>query len=327
MPNGAKELLSVRNLVVAYEISGHVKSRLIAVQDVSLDIEPASIFALVGESGSGKTSLARAILQLVPSASGQVMFCGKSLTEMNKAQLREARRDIQAIFQDPLSSLSPRRTVFQTLIEPLDHFRIGMGKDRIDIAASALETVGLDNSLMQRFPHELSGGQRQRVALARALASKPKLIVADEPVSSLDASIRGRVVELILDLRDKHGISFLFVSHDLSVVRQLADSVAVMYLGRLVETAPARELYSNPAHPYTKSLLRAVPVADPLHPAPVVLDGEPSSALTPPTGCVFHKRCPDKIERCSSVEPGQLNIAGKEGRQENHQVRCHLWDS
>ena len=327
MSTGAPELLSVRNLVVAYETSGHAKTRLTAVQDVSLDIAPASILALVGESGSGKTSLARAILQLIPSSSGQVMFCGRSLTDKNKAQLREARRDIQAIFQDPLSSLSPRRTVLQTLIEPLDHFRIGTGKERVDIAASALETVGLENSLMRRFPHELSGGQRQRVALARALASKPKLIVADEPVSSLDASIQARVVELILDLRDKHGIAFLFVSHDLSVVRQLADTVAVMYLGRLVETAPARELYSNPAHPYTRSLLRAVPVADPLHPAPVVLDGEPPSALTPPTGCVFHKRCPDKIERCSSVEPGQVNVSGKEGRQQYHRVRCHLWNS
>jgi len=179
---------------------------------------------------------------------------------------------------------------------------------------------------MDRYPQELSGGQRQRVALARALVTEPKLIVADEPVSSLDASVQARIIELILELREKLGIAFLFVSHDLAVIRQLADTVGVMYLGKIVEYATAEQLFARPAHPYTRSLLDAVPVADPAHPSPVVLSGEPPSPLTPPAGCVFHRRCPDTIAPCSSIEPGETSINGQDLKTTNHRVRCHLWE-
>jgi len=335
MNSGPGKLLSVRNLVVEYGPTGPGRNALAAVRDVSLNIEPAGIFALVGESGSGKTSLANAVLQLIPQAAGRVMFQGQDLAEMSALQLREARRNIQAVFQDPLASLSPRRTVQQSLLEPLNHFHIGDSSGRKEQVGTALATVGLDPGLRQRYPHELSGGQRQRVALARALVSEPKLIIADEPLSSLDVSVQARIIELILNLREKLGIAFLFVSHDLSVVRQLADTVAVMYSGRLVETAPAQTLFSRPAHPYTKSLLRAVPVADPGHPAPSVLGGEPPSALTPPVGCVFHMRCSERIERCLTQEPIETDLGfpdetsgeGQEAQQSNHRVRCHLWKS
>jgi peptide/nickel transport system ATP-binding protein len=280
MTNSAESVLSVRDLVVEYPARGN-RPPVPAVRGVSLEIAPSSILALVGESGCGKTSLARAILQLLPISSGRIQLKGQDLTVLKPRQLRSARRDIQAVFQDPLASLSPRRTVLQTLREPLDQYRIGHAGERDDRAAAALETVGLDAGLRHRLPHELSGGQRQRVALARALISKPKLIVADEPLSSLDVPSQRRIVELLLELRDRTGVAILFVSHDLSVVRRLADDVAVMYLGTLVETGTADAVFDHPAHPYTRALLAASPLPDPRLPPPSVLSGEPPSALTP----------------------------------------------
>jgi peptide/nickel transport system ATP-binding protein len=325
-------LLSVRRLVVRY--SDDVATRpgpgrrgargVTAVRSVNLDVEPGRIHALVGESGSGKTSLARAILRLLPVESGQLLFRGQDLLRMNAGQLRRARRHIQAVFQDPQASLSPRRSVLQTLREPLDHFRLGPAAGRAERAMAALEAVGLDTELRYRYPHELSGGQRQRVALARALVSEPELIVADEPVSSLDASAQARIIDLIRELRETRGLAFLFVSHDLSVVQRLADSVSVMYLGELVETAPAAELFARPAHPYTRALLASVPVPDPGHPPPVALIGEPPSALTPPAGCVFHMRCPERIEPCATRAPGETC---PRGAGTHHRVKCHLWNS
>jgi len=320
MTQQSQSLLSVRDLVVRYQAAGQSQTPLTAVRGVSLDIAPAGIYGLVGESGSGKSSLAHAILQLVAPVSGQVLFKGQDLVTMKKSQLNAARRNIQVVFQDSLASLSPRRSILQTLVEPLDHFRIGAPADRKEKTVAALETVGLDPVVINRYPQELSGGQRQRVALARALITEPELIIADEPVSSLDASVQARIIELILDLREKLGIAFLFVSHDLAVIRQLADTVVVMYLGKIVEYAAAEQLFARPAHPYTRSLLDAVPVADPTHPAPLVLAGEPPSPLTPPAGCVFHRRCPDVIAPCSSIDPGETSIS-------NHRVRCHLWKS
>jgi oligopeptide/dipeptide ABC transporter ATP-binding protein len=317
------QLLSVRNLVVRYDASGSRRQSLTAVRNVSLDIAPGRIQALVGESGSGKTSLARAILRLLPIASGQVLFRGQDMATMDRRQLRTTRRSIQAVFQDPLASLSPRRNVMQALLEPLDHFRIGPAAERERRALGALETVGLDAALRYRYPHELSGGQRQRVSLARALVTEPDLIIADEPVSSLDVPVQARIIELIRELRDRLGLSFLFVSHDLSVVRRLADDVAVMYLGELVETGPAVNLLGQPAHPYTRCLLASIPVPDPDHPPPAVLAGEAPSALTPPGGCVFHMRCPERLARCAAEIPGETRSSAP---GTDHRVRCHLWN-
>ena len=328
-------LLSVRDLVVRYPARGNSRVPLTAVRGVSLDIEAGGIYGLVGESGSGKSSLAHAIIQLTPPASGQVMFKGQDLAALNKSQINPLRRHIQLVFQDSLASLSPRRSILQTLLEPLDHFRIGAAASRTDRAAGALETVGLDPQLRHRYPRELSGGQRQRVALARALVAGPELIIADEPLSSLDVPVQAKMVELILELREKLGIAFLFVSHDLSVVRRLADTIGVMYLGKIVECTDTATLFARPAHPYTRSLLAAVPVADPGHPKPAVLEGEPPSPLTPPSGCVFHMRCPEKLEMCRSVEPGEVAIPAHNGSPVNnqelktagHRVRCHLWNT
>jgi oligopeptide/dipeptide ABC transporter ATP-binding protein len=316
-------LLSVRDLVVQHAPRGR-RAGITAVRGVNLDIAPASILAVVGESGCGKTSLAHAILRLLPVSSGQILLNGQDLAASSPRQLRAARRELQAIFQDPMASLSPRRSVLQTLKEPLEHFRIGSAGEREDRAVAALEQVGLAAALKHRLPHELSGGQRQRVALARALVSGPKLIIADEPLSSLDLPSQRRIVDLLLDLRDRTGVALLFVSHDLSVVRKLADAVAVMYLGTVVETAPADDLFARPSHPYTSALLASSPVPDPSLPPPAVLPGEPPSALTPAPGCVFHKRCPERMARCESELPPECSPGG---RASNHRVRCFLWSS
>lgn len=323
MPS-ASPLLSVRNLVVRYAPSGSRRQSITAVRDVSLDIARGRIQALVGESGSGKTSLARAILRLLPIESGQVLFRGADMATLDRRQLRDARRHLQAVFQDPLASLSPRRNVLQALLEPLDHFRIGAAAQRPERALAALETVGLSPALRLRYPHELSGGQRQRVSLARALVTEPDLIIADEPVSSLDVPVQARIIDLIRELRDRLGLSFLFVSHDLSVVRRVADDVAVMYAGTLLETGPAARLFDQPAHPYTRCLLAAIPAPDPGLPPPAVIGGEPPSALTPPRGCVFHMRCPDRFEPCATEQPGETSASMPES---DHRVRCHLWNS
>jgi peptide/nickel transport system ATP-binding protein len=328
-------LLSVRDLVVQYPARGSSRSPLTVVKGVSLDIPPAGIYALVGESGSGKSSLAHAIVQLVRPAAGQVLFHGQNLVSMKTAQLKTARRQIQIVFQESLASLSPRRSILQTLLEPLEHFRIGVPASRAEKAAAALQTVGLDAGMQHRYPQELSGGERQRVALARALVTEPDLIIADEPLSSLDVPVQSRMLELIRELREKLGVAFLFVSHDLSMVQRLADTVGVMYFGKIVESASSEALFNRPAHPYTRALMAAVPVADPGHPRPDVLGGEPPSPLTPPAGCVFHMRCREKIQLCSSVEPSETAISEQLGAGEgnlelktiSHRVRCHLWNA
>jgi oligopeptide/dipeptide ABC transporter ATP-binding protein len=325
MPQRSPTLLSIRNLSVEYPPAAGSRKPLRAVRGVSLDIAAGEIYGLVGESGSGKSSLAHAILQLVKPNAGQALFRGNDLFTMNKSDLNSARKDIQLVFQDSLASLSPRRTVRQALTEPLEHFRIGNPAERPAQVAASLETVDLDPALANRYPQELSGGQRQRVALARAVITRPSLIIADEPVSSLDVRVQSRIIKVIKDLRVKRGIAFLFVSHDLAVVRKLADSVGVMYLGKLVETGPAQTLFAAPAHPYTKSLLQAVPVADPGHPRPLVLGGEQPSPLTPPAGCVFHMRCPEVFDPCLVNMPSETVVAAPESSQNcAHKVRCHI---
>ncbi len=327
MTGANHNLLSVRGLVVRYPAGVRSRASLTAVRGVDLDIPPAGIYGLVGESGSGKSSLAHAILQLQPVAAGQALWHGQDLVSMKGSQLRGARKKIQLVFQDPLASLSPRRSVLQTLVEPLNHFRIGQAGKREEQAVAAMETVGLSPDLRHRHPRELSGGQRQRVALARALITEPELIIADEPVSSLDVSVQARIIELILELREKMGIAFLFVSHDLAVIGQLADTVGVMYLGEIVEQGTAEDVFARPAHPYTRALLAAIPVADPDHPRPSVLKGEPPSPLTPPSGCVFHKRCPEPITPCSSIVPTETSLETQDSQTTDHRVRCHLWNS
>ncbi len=319
-------LLSVRDLVVRYRVSGSRRELLTAVNGVSFDIQAGSIFGLVGESGSGKTSLAHSIMQLIQPTSGEVLFHDKNLAQMKGTGLKNIRRNIQLAFQDPLASLSPRRSILQSLIEPLDHFRIDAPEQRHARACWALETVGLEADVLLRFPHELSGGQRQRVALARALVTEPELIIADEAVSSMDVSVQARIIELILDLRQQLGIAFLFIAHDLAVIQQLADRVGVMYLGRMIENAPADRLFHQAAHPYTRSLLEAVPVPDPTHDKPVALQGDVPSALTQPVGCVFHTRCSQVEDRCRILPPlnNQINETGE--KKTSHHVRCHLWN-
>ncbi len=318
-------LLSVRDLVVNYRVKGGRRGLLTAVNGVSFDIHAGSIFGLAGESGSGKTSLAHSIMQLVQPSAGEVLFHGENVAHMKQASRQKTRRNIQLVFQDPLASLSPRRSIAQSLIEPLDHFRIDFAGQRRARACRALETVGLEPDVLQRFPHELSSGQRQRVALARALLPEPELIIADEAVSSLDVSVQARIIELILDLRQKLGIAFLFIAHDLAVIQQLADRVGIMYLGKMIEIAPADRLFAQPAHPYTRALLEAVPIPDPAQGHPVVLQGEPPSALTPPAGCVFHTRCPRVMEQCRVLEPLDRQIYTSEVKNLSHNVWCHLW--
>jgi oligopeptide/dipeptide ABC transporter ATP-binding protein len=315
-------LLSVRGLTVEFRQPGGPP--LTAVRKVSLDIPAGGVVALVGESGSGKTSLAQAILRLVPAAAGQVLFRGEDILAMDRPALQKTRRAVQAVFQDPSASLSPRRRVLQTLVEPLEQFGIGDRGSRAQMAAEALAEVELDASLLTRYPHELSGGQRQRVALARALVSGPELVVADEPFSSLDVSLQTRLVELVRQIRRQRGVAFLFVSHDLAVVRRLADSVAVFYAGRLLETGATRRIFTAPAHPYTRALLAAIPVADPGLPPPRILPGETPSPLTPPPGCVFHNRCPEASEICALEAPKERSLPGTPDEEPEHRVTCHL---
>jgi len=327
--NDSAPLLRVRELTVTYpvrSVTGHKRRGLTAAHDVSFDLKQGHIFGLVGESGCGKTSLARAIAGLCPSASGTIEYRQTELRLMNAHELRRKQREIQYLFQDSLAALSPRRSIWQTLVEPLSLYRIGNREQRKSMIENALQIVDLHAEVLSRYPHELSGGQRQRIALARALLSQPTIIIADEPMSSLDVSVQARMIELIRKVRQETGIAFLFISHDMAVVQQLADELAVMYLGRIVEAGPAARIFSEPAHPYTRALFQAVPRLHPGEPgASIPLHGEPPSALTPPPGCVFHTRCPQLMENCRTESPAEINLAAAGGG--SHTVRCHLWNT
>jgi len=327
--NHAKPLLRVRELSVTYPVRpvpGHKRNRLTAASDVSFDLQPGHIFGLVGESGCGKTSVARAIAGLLSPAAGTVEYRQTELRQMNSPELRRKQREIQYLFQDSLAALSPRRSIWQTLLEPLTLYRMGSREQQKSMVENVLRTVDLHTEVLSRFPHELSGGQRQRVALARALLSQPTIIIADEPMSSLDVSVQARMIELIRKVRQETGIAFLFISHDIAVVQQLADEVAVMYLGHMVEAGPAVRVFSDPAHPYTRALFEAVPRHTPGRPkTEIPLQGEPPSALTPPAGCVFHTRCPQAMENCRVTSPSESNLAAAAGGR--HLVRCHLWNT
>jgi oligopeptide transport system ATP-binding protein len=317
-------ILEVRDLVKHFEVGGGLfggpPGLVKAVDGVSFAIRRGETLGLVGESGCGKTTTGRCILQLERPTSGQVIFEGVDLTGLGQVELRAVRRRVQVIFQDPYSSLNPRMTVGQIIAEPLGvHGIVPERRAREARMKSLLERCGLLPAMALRYPHELSGGQRQRVGIARALAMEPSLIVCDEPVSALDVSIQAQIINLLEELQADFGLTYLFVAHDLSVVRHISDRVAVMYLGKIVEITDRKSLYDNPLHPYTQALLSAVPIPDPAVEAGrerTVLGGEVPSPLNPPAGCVFHPRCPIAIDDCSRAVPELREI------QPEHRVAC-----
>ncbi len=321
-------LLEVRDLRKRFRVRGawpwSPPRWLRAVDGVSFVIRPGETLGLVGESGCGKSTLGRTLLRLVEPTGGEVLLDGERMGDLTSRALAARRRRIQMIFQDPYASLPPRRTVEQILREPLDWHRIGSPSDRRARVRDLLERVGLGAAALPRYPHAFSGGQRQRIGIARALAVEPGLIVADEPVSALDVSIRAQILNLLADLQRELGVAFLFIAHDLAAVQHLSDRIAVMYLGELVELAPARRLYVRPAHPYTRALLDAVPDAHSGHRGHrATLRGDVPSPVDPPSGCRFHTRCPQVRPVCRSMTPREIDLGDA---QEPHLVRCHLHD-
>jgi oligopeptide/dipeptide ABC transporter ATP-binding protein len=290
-----------------------------AVDEINFSIKNGSVFALVGESGSGKSTMARLILRLIPPTSGRVLFQGKDIQTFKGDSLREFRKSVQIIFQDPFASLNPRMTVFDTLSEPLKIHRIVPKPEVKDRVVDLLKSVGLQSDVLNRYPHEFSGGQRQRICIARALAVSPKVLVADEPLSALDVSIQAQILNILQELQRQSKISFLFISHDLRVVQYFSDEIAVMYLGKIVECAKTDELFSNPLHPYTVELLSSAPKIKPGGKKKEILKGDVPSPIDIPPGCPFHPRCPKRFEPCDKVVPELKET-------KNRLVSCHLFN-
>ena len=307
-PKDNEVLLDVRGLKKYFPIHGGVFSRVVAnvkaVEDLSFAIKRGEVVGLVGESGSGKTTAGRSILRLIEPTDGEIVFNGTDIAKLPKSKMRDYRKEMQIIFQDPFASLNPRMSVGDIIGEALTIHNLARGKQKQEKVADLLERVGLSAGHMRRYPHEFSGGQRQRIGIARALAVDPQFIVADEPVSALDVSIQAQVVNLLQDLKDELGLTLLFIAHDLGVVEYISDRVVVMYLGRIMEIAPSKELYRNPVHPYTEALLSAVPIPDPtIKRERIILQGDIPSPINPPSGCVFRTRCPIAIDDCAHVVP------------------------
>jgi oligopeptide transport system ATP-binding protein len=320
----AEALLKVKNLKKYFPIRGGLFSREVArvhaVDDVSFDMRPGETLGLVGESGCGKSTTGRSILRLIEPNSGEVWFENKNVTTLDKRALRQMRKEMQIIFQDPYASLNPRMTVGSIIGEALVIHKLAANRrERENRVVQLLETVGLSADHLRRYPHEFSGGQRQRIGIARALAVSPKLIVADEPVSALDVSVQAQVINLLEDLQKQFGLTYLFIAHDLSVVEHISDRVAVMYLGKIAEIAPGKELYTNPKHPYTEALLSAVPIPDPTAKRKrILLEGDVPSPIKPPSGCRFHTRCPIRVPSCSENDQVLAEVAP------NHWVACQV---
>ena len=314
MEQNGENLLSLQNLQVYYKVGGglfketkHVK----AVDGVTIDIKKGETLGLVGESGCGKSTLGKAILRLTEPTGGQVFYHGKDLANLSQSAMRDERKNLQMIFQDPYASLNPRMTVGNIIGEPIRTFGLAKGGRVDETVQDLMETVGLSRRFVKRYPHEFSGGQRQRIGIARALAVDPEFVVADEPISALDVSIQAQIMNLMERLQAEKKLTYLFISHDLRAVRHLADRVAVMYLGRIVELAGAKEVYRDPLMPYTKALISAVPVPDPEIEAKrerIILTGDVPSPINPPSGCPFHTRCPWAIQECRQITPHLVEI-------------------
>lgn len=322
----ADPLLQVRDLKVHFAVRRGLLQRTVgtvkAVDGVSFDVAKGTTLGLVGESGCGKSTTGRALLRLVPPTSGSVSLGGIDLGALSAGDLRKHRRRMQMIFQDPYASLDPRMTILDIVAEPLGiHGLVKTPRERLEKVAHLMQTVGLEPSYMRRYPHEFSGGQRQRIGIARAISLSPELVIADEPVSALDVSIQAQIVNLLAQLQNDLGLTYVFIAHDLAVVRHLSREIAVMYLGRIVERAPAEELFARPEHPYTQALLSAIPIPDPKIERKrkrLVLVGDVPSPLDPPSGCHFHTRCPYLIDRCRVEAPALIE------RGAGHFAACHL---
>ena len=317
----AENILEVKHLKKYFKTA---RGTLHAVDDESFTIEKGKTLGIVGESGCGKSTTGRAILRLLEPTDGQVIFNGQDITALSSSKMRQMRRDMQIIFQDPFSSLDPKKTVSQTIAEPIIENKILKDKKAIDARVRELmATVGLAERLVNAYPHELDGGRRQRIGIARALAMEPKFIVCDEPVSALDVSIQAQILNLLQELKEQMGLTFIFITHDLSVVNHFADEIAVMYLGQLIEKAPTEELFDHPVHPYTRALLSAIPIPEVgiERPERILLRGEISSPIDPPDECRFAKRCNYVCDQCHKSCPQLVEIS------EGHFVSCHLWEN
>jgi len=296
-------------------VMGHVY----ALDGVSFEVKRAKTLGLVGESGCGKTTAGKTILKLLEPTSGEIWFNGANITHYTNQQMKGLRREMQIIFQDPFSSLNPRITVGGIVGAGLEIHELARGKEKEEVIANLLGKVGLQPEHMRRYPHEFSGGQRQRIGIARALSVNPKIIIGDEPVSALDVSIQAQIINLLEDLQAEMGLAYVIIAHDLSVISHISDEIAVMYLGKIVERAPVRDIYARPLHPYTEALLSAVPIPDPtVRKTRIILKGDVPSPIDPPSGCRFHSRCPHRLEPCDQIEPELKRVEG------DHLVACHL---
>lgn len=321
---GSENLLEVRNLKTYYPIHGGFLKRVVghvkAVDDISFAIKRGETMGLVGESGCGKSTTGRTILRLIKPTGGQILFDGEDITRIAGSKLRKARQDFQMVFQDPYASLNPMQMVGDIISEPVQNFERRNKKELEEYVKSLLVRVGLPESAYYKYAHEFSGGQRQRIGIARALALNPKLIIADEPVSALDVSVQSQVLNLLKELQEEFDLTYLFIAHDLSVVKHMSDTIGVMYLGNLVEVASNKDLYSEPLHPYTQALISAIPEPDPkLRKERIVLQGDVPSPANPPTGCPFHTRCPMAQEICSQEKPPLKEV------RPGHHVACVLY--